>query len=746
MGTSGIKNKILKEGDGSAPGLTGTGWIVTNRKQDYKDSDGVEWTVKKGTDGKFYKKKKSVSSDFPEWANDLKSIFDRLGYNLKPTTSSEQVISTEKNSRWFFVDDGKFIYFSGGTGPVEVDTPGRINGTWKIEDGELRVDTEDGEYWTSTGKEWVTPTEDEDPEEEDLTLTPTVDCSPFNDKTEADNFRIWVNTNYPNIANEIPNLPSSETDRKLSKKGNCNTIHIKTASEYEIEGDSLLELFRAGMTPQIKVEDDDVKKLKDFHKKGELKDGLYIKKVHGKWAYMKQVPSVSEYPNKRYFKIYYPELTWESFVEGVGWWKQGKWKPSQNATPNDKPITVLESKIMKEQDEYDELDNKDKITTPSQNTVKTDVNKSSSDSPLSKEQQKSFDDLTTLVDSLPDDYNLGDAISTEKRTETSNFTDNFSKFLRGELSDNFGYKIPKIEYFVAPGAFNEKKRGKEEWRTVATPDYSYSFMKKKYCKRLVDYTYDAFKIGHELEKPEHKKMIKDVLTKCEKTFGYGGGNKTKYEKLIYDKSLGLRENKILTNKIMKDTLSNTIKKNLSEIRDTKKDKLVQEHIIKTKLKKVRLTNEDYKGYFGKLLKEFDYLSNKDFNNQVLNESLIELIDVLYKEKGKNVKTALNSEASRFISDRLKLEDGSYLRSIIRKIFTSNSIEETVKLFNDCDYLCNMVSDEITNSLGFSEENMKVSFSKNIKSEIKSMICPIIDSMGDKMENQYRKMKSKALSK
>jgi hypothetical protein len=36
--------------------------------------------------------------------------------------------------------------------------------------------------------------------------------------------------------------------------------------------------------------------------------------------------------------------------------------------------------------------------------------------------------------------------------------------------------------------------------------------------------------------------------------------------------------------------------------------------------------------------------------------------------------------------------------------------------------------------------------KTIKSEFKSMICPVISSMGDRMENQFKKMKSKALDK
>jgi hypothetical protein len=139
------------------------------------------------------------------------------------------------------------------------------------------------------------------------------------------------------------------------------------------------------------------------------------------------------------------------------------------------------------------------------------------------------------------------------------------------------------------------------------------------------------------------------------------------------------------------------------------------------------------------------LNNKGFDNKLLGENLMALIDVLYKDKSSNVKSTFNSEAANYICDGLKLKSDSEMRSIIKDLFTSKSLDETVKLFNDCEYLCNMICDKISESMGFEDTSMKTSFSRNLNSEINSLICPMIKSMGDKMEEKFKDMKSKALS-
>jgi hypothetical protein len=76
-----------------------------------------------------------------------------------------------------------------------------------------------------------------------VTTTP-VNCKPFVNKKEADEFRLWVNTNYPDIAANIPGLPDTMADKTLSKRGKCTSTHIRTAAKHKINDIALIDLFR----------------------------------------------------------------------------------------------------------------------------------------------------------------------------------------------------------------------------------------------------------------------------------------------------------------------------------------------------------------------------------------------------------------------------------------------------------------------------------------------------------------------
>ena len=80
-----------------------------------------------------------------------------------------------------------------------------------------------------------------------ITLSSDVKCDPiFNDKKEADNFRIWLNDKYPDISTAVPSLdPAKQNDRSVDRTGTCNSANLKAAAEYQVEGKRLIDIFRA---------------------------------------------------------------------------------------------------------------------------------------------------------------------------------------------------------------------------------------------------------------------------------------------------------------------------------------------------------------------------------------------------------------------------------------------------------------------------------------------------------------------
>jgi len=79
-----------------------------------------------------------------------------------------------------------------------------------------------------------------------ITASSDVPCDPiFKDKKEADDFRIWLNDKYPDIAAAVPSLPDTQKDRKVDRSGKCDSPNLKAAAEYQVESKRLIDIFRA---------------------------------------------------------------------------------------------------------------------------------------------------------------------------------------------------------------------------------------------------------------------------------------------------------------------------------------------------------------------------------------------------------------------------------------------------------------------------------------------------------------------
>lgn len=198
-------------------------------------------------------------------------------------------------------------------------------------------------------------------------------------------------------------------------------------------------------------------------------------------------------------------------------------------------------------------------------------------------------------------------------------------------------------------------------------------------------------------------------------------------------------------------LSKTIRKNILEVKETKNNLIQESNIIKNRFNvilgspRIKSKNEMIR-LFSKVVKESVKLRELNHNSELINENLLDLFNALFKDGGgTQITNAFKTESGSFLIDKLKLKPDSILSSSIKKITNDVSPEETAKLFSDCEHFCEVLSKEVISKMGLSDESSKSNFERSFKSDLKTMICPVLDQIGTKMETKFSEMKSKALS-
>ena len=242
------KEKILLE---QQDGIAGWSKAPRGKTADYTDGDGTKWEVKKVA-GIYLRKKKSSpppppppppSTSLPAWVDEkgkcIKKEFCKNAFTADEDCSAlmypgpdgpDQIYATWDSaigSEAYFEPDHRFFYWTGSKS---------FEGTWKC-DGSILIC-----YIKENNMEWRSDVGGEFKKK--VVVTTPVDCKPFTNKKEADEFRLWVNKNYPEIAADIPGLPVTMTDKKLSRRGKCTSTHIRTAAKHKINDVQLIDLFR----------------------------------------------------------------------------------------------------------------------------------------------------------------------------------------------------------------------------------------------------------------------------------------------------------------------------------------------------------------------------------------------------------------------------------------------------------------------------------------------------------------------
>ena len=145
-------------------------------------------------------------------------------------------------------------------------------------------------------------------------------------------------------------------------------------------------------------------------------------------------------------------------------------------------------------------------------------------------------------------------------------------------------------------------------------------------------------------------------------------------------------------------ISQSLKRNISEIKEKKNNLIIKHSIVQSRLKFV--LEQEYKNNDAKfiaLLEEMINLEEQGYNLSLINEQGFDFFGMLGRIFGGSfgsIWEVLGEKMADAIAEKLGINTTSWLYNVIVTWFTSMNWKEYGKLFTDCKFVTNGISDAV----------------------------------------------------
>jgi len=145
-------------------------------------------------------------------------------------------------------------------------------------------------------------------------------------------------------------------------------------------------------------------------------------------------------------------------------------------------------------------------------------------------------------------------------------------------------------------------------------------------------------------------------------------------------------------------ISQSLKRNISEIKEKKNNIIIEHSIVQSRLKFV--LEQEYKNNDAKfiaLLEEMINLEEQGYNLSLINEQGFDFFGMLGRIFGGSfgsIWEVLGEKMADAIAEKLGINTTSWLYNVIVTWFTSMNWKEYGKLFTDCKFVTNGISDAV----------------------------------------------------
>ena len=230
----------------------------------------------------------------------------------------------------------------------------------------------------------------------------------------------------------------------------------------------------------------------------------------------------------------------------------------------------------------------------------------------------------------------------------------------------------------------------------------------------------------------------------------------------------------------KPTIIESLKKNLKttlvEKTKEKENLIVETNIIKNRFALIS-EGQTFKSEESKIdliesvFVETNYLSIQGYNSELINEGLFSFIGSILGGGVGSTPQVVGEYIAKWLTRKLGVPQGSYIEGVIVSLVTSMNISDYDKIFTDCRFLTNKLSDALIEGYLFQMQNQKglesgvsgflLSAIRNsimeyfaedkdgliqkLEDKIAEFLCPAISKISGKVQDKADELKDKALA-
>jgi peptidoglycan hydrolase-like protein with peptidoglycan-binding domain len=227
---------------------------------------------------------------------------------------------------------------------------------------------------------------------------------------------------------------------------------------------------------------------------------------------------------------------------------------------------------------------------------------------------------------------------------------------------------------------------------------------------------------------------------------------------------------------IKESLKQNLKTTLVEKTKEKENLIVETNIIKNRFALISegqtfKTEESKIDLIENVFVETNYLSIQGYNSDLINEGLFSFIGSILGGGVGSTPQVVGEYIAKWLTRKLGVPQGSYIEGVIVSLVTSMNISDYDKIFTDCRFLTNKLSDALIEGYLFQMQSQKglesgvsgflLSAIRNsimeyfaedkdgliqkLEDKIAEFLCPAISKISGKVQDKADELKDKALA-